>query len=85
MVPFGAQSAACALMGEKIGANQVPMAKKYFTVIAILTLVLMLCVQIAILTFRSEIIDNLTANREVRILAKRYLPIIVIGFTPDCI
>ena len=44
MVPFGAQSAACALIGEKIGANKVDKARQYFKVIAILTGILMISV-----------------------------------------
>ena len=85
MVPFGAQSAACALIGEKIGANQVGLARMYLKVIAVLTTVLMLSVQLAVLLFKDSIVDGLTEELHVRAHTKTSITILVLGFAPDFI
>lgn len=44
MVPNGIQSAACAIIGQQIGANQVSLAKEYFKVMSVAVLVLLMMV-----------------------------------------
>ena len=44
MVPMGIQSAACAIIGEQIGANRVPLAQEYFKVMCNIVLLLLLLV-----------------------------------------
>ena len=44
MVPMGIQSAACAIIGEQIGANNVPLAKDYFWLMQKLTFILLLII-----------------------------------------
>ena len=44
MVPMGIQSAACAIIGEQIGANRVSEARAYFRVMALATLALLVFV-----------------------------------------
>ena len=44
----------------------------------------MISVQISILIYKEDIVDNLTEQPQVRELAKTSIIIVVVGFAPDC-
>ena len=85
MVSQGAQSAACALIGEKIGANRVSHAQAYFKVIAGTTLIFILTISSIVYYYRDWIVDEITEQPDVRSEAKASFYIVLIGFAPDCI
>ena len=85
MVPMGIQSAACAIIGEQIGANRVPLAKEYFKVMCKIVLLLLLLVQALVFVGRESIVSVFTKDSEVAELANSCVYIIVIAFFPDMI
>ena len=85
MVPMGIQSAACAIIGEQIGANRVPLAQEYFKVMCNIVLLLLLLVQTLVFFGRESIVSVFTKDSEVRELANSCVYIIVIAFFPDMI
>ena len=85
MVPNGLQSACAAIIGEQIGANNVSLAKRYFRMMSICTIVFMLILQAMVYVFRSELVRVFTNDEAVYELAKQYVYIIVLVFTADMI
>ena len=85
MVPMGIQSAACAIIGEQIGANRVPLAQEYFKVMCNIVLLLLLLVQTLVFFGRESIVSVFTKDDEVAELANNCVYIIVIAFFPDMI
>ena len=85
MVPNGLQSACCAIIGEQIGANSVQIAKQYFRMMSITTIVLLFILQGLIYGFRSQIVSVFTSDPDVQELAENSVYIIVIAFTFDMI
>ena len=83
MVPMGIQSAACAIIGEQIGANNVPLAKDYFWLMQKLTLVILLVIQAVFYFNRDAIVGIFTKDEEVRELASSTVFILVLAFTFD--
>ena len=65
MVPMGIQSAACAIIGEQIGANKVTLAKEYFRVMCNIVLLLLLLVQSLVFFGRDSIVLVFTKDSEV--------------------
>ena len=85
MVPMGIQSAACAIIGEQIGANRVSVAKAYFKVMSWATLFLLFIIQITFYTFKHQIVAVFTTDPAVDELANKCFFIIMLAFLPDCI
>ena len=83
MVPMGIQSAACAIIGEQIGANNVPLAKEYFSLMSYCTLVLLTIVQLFVYLFSESIISVFTTDEAVAEKAQTCVWIILICFIPD--
>ena len=85
MVPIGAQAAACALIGEQIGANNVKQAREFLKVIVILTVGVIVTIQTLMLVFREEIVNIFTDDKEVREQTISTMVYVVAAFAPDCI
>ena len=85
MVPMGIQSAACAIIGEQIGANRVPLAKAYFHVMSIITLLTLLIIQTIVYFARKPIVRVFTEDPAVAELADSCVFIIILAFIPDII
>ena len=85
MVPMGIQSAACAIIGEQIGANRVQLAYDYFKVMCGIVLILLLLVQSLCFFGRESIVNVFTTDSEVAELANSCVYIIVLAFFPDMI
>ena len=84
-VPIGIQSACSAIIGEQIGANNVPLAKEYFRVMSVTILILMLVIQGLVYGFRVDIVRIFTTDAAVRELAEKSVYIVVLSFAPDMI
>ena len=82
---MGIQSAACAIIGEQIGANRVPLAKEYFRLMSIITLMLLVVVQTLFYFGKGPIVRVFTTDPEVAELADSLVYIIVLAFIPDII
>ena len=85
MVPMGIQSAACAIIGEQIGANRVPLAKEYFRLMSIWTLIMLILVQALFYFCRVPIVRVFTEDPAVAELADSCVFIIILAFIPDII
>lgn len=85
MVPMGIQSAACAIIGEQIGGNRVRLAKEYFKVMCLISLILLMTVQMSFYLARDSIINVFTEDRAVADLTNSCFLIIVLAFVPDMI
>ena len=68
-----------------MGANNVPLAKAYFHMMSITTLVLMLLLQGLVYAFRSDIVCVFSSDPDVQELAEKSVFIIVLAFAPDMI
>lgn len=66
MVPNGLQSACCAIIGEQIGANNVKVAKQYFNMMSITTIISLAILQGLIYGFRSQIVSVFTSDPDVQ-------------------
>ena len=85
MVPQGIQSAACAIIGEQIGANRVPLAKSYFQIMSLSVISLLFMVQALVYFSKDAIVRVFTEDAAVRELADSCIFIIIIAFVPDMI
>ena len=85
MVPMGIQSAACAIIGEQIGANRVPLAKEYFRLMSIMTLIMLLIIQVIFYFLKEPIVRVFTEDPAVAELADSCVFIILLAFIPDII
>ena len=85
MVPMGIQSAACAIIGAEIGANNVPLAKEYFKMMSVMTLLCLVVMQALFYGFREQIVSVFTTDEDVAELANNCFFIIILAFIPDCI
>ena len=85
MVPNGLQSACCAIIGEKIGANNVAVAKQYFKIMSITTLTFLAALQLLVYVLKEEIVALFTSDPDVFKLANASVFIIIVTFTPDMI
>lgn len=85
MVPMGIQSAACAIIGEQIGANRVPLAKEYFRLMAVITIMMLFLVQTLVYFGRKPIVRVFTEDPAVAELADSCVFVIILAFIPDII
>ena len=85
MVPLGIQSAANAIIGESIGANRVREAYFQFKIMSYITLIATTIVMLLIYVYRLALIRFFTNDKDVETIALGCIPIIIIGFLPDCI
>ena len=60
MVPVGIQEATCGIIGNCIGANNVPLAKRFFAIITKFTLSLIILIGIVIFVARKSIVSLFT-------------------------
>ena len=85
MVPMGIQSAACAVIGEQIGAKRVDLARKYFNLMCLITTVLLIFVEAVFFFGKRHIVRIFTEDEAVANLAESCVYIIMIAFIPDII
>ena len=65
MVTLGISEAACAIIGNCIGAGNVPLAKRFFTIITKVEIVAILVVASIIFFLRTQISASYTSEPEV--------------------
>ena len=83
MVPLGIQEAAGAIVGNCIGANDVLMAKKFFTLISKLALVTIAIMCLLTILLRREIVDIFTQDSEVKSITEDVLLLMALFFIFD--
>lgn len=83
MVPLGIQEAAGAIVGNYIGANDVLMAKKFFTLISKLAFVTIAIMCLLTILLRSEIVDIFTQDSEVKSITEEVLLLMAVFFIFD--
>jgi Na+-driven multidrug efflux pump len=82
---MGIQSAACAIIGEQIGANRAIVAKEYMKIMTGITLMMTIAISVTVYIRRESIIDLFTADPEVATIANRNCYLITIIFIPDMV
>ena len=60
MIPLGIQEAICGIVGNCIGANNVPLAKRFFSLTFWATLVIVLLISMATILARHKILELYT-------------------------
>ena len=65
MVTLGIQEATCGIIGNCIGAHNVPLAKRFFGVITKFTMATILLMSLTILFAREQIVAFYTADEAV--------------------
>ena len=85
MVPMGVQSAACAIVGEQIGANNVSLAKGYLRLMSIICFAFLVVIQLLVIFNADAIVSVFTQDEGVKELAKSTMWIVVWAFTADMI
>ena len=64
MVALGIQEATCGIMGNCIGANNVPLAKRFFTLIATFSMAIIISLSVTVLCLRIPIIEIFTHDED---------------------
>ena len=64
MVPLGIQEATCCIIGNCIGANNVPLAKRFFKLISTCALIMITLVSMTVILTRTQIIEIFTADED---------------------
>lgn len=85
MVPVGIASAATAIIGANIGANQVKTAWANFRVMSVVTMGFMLIIGAIFFFARGPLVRLFTNDEEVAALAESCMYLIVLAFFPDCV
>ena len=76
MVTLGISEAACAIIGNCIGAGTVPLAKRFFTIITKVEIVSILVVASIIFFLRTQISASYTREPEVKEMVSQVLILI---------
>lgn len=82
MVPFGISITACTLVGSAIGSQDVLMAKRWFKLVTLYTLVYVFGLTFLLVAFKSQIASIFTPDLEVKTLIIECMPIVAIKFIP---
>ena len=80
---FGVQEATCAIIGNCIGSNNVPLAKRFFSLITKVTVSLVIIIALSILLLRQAILDFYTDDIEVQEICFSVFLVIAINFLFD--
>ena len=80
---FGVQEATCAIIGNCIGSNNVPLAKRFFSLITKVTVSLVIIIALSILLLRQAILDFYTDDIEVQEICFSVFIVIAINFLFD--
>ena len=83
MVPLGIQEATCGIIGNCIGANNVPLAKRFFSVITRFTMATILILSITTFFAREQIIAFYTEDAEVQAICVRVFALMACMFAFD--
>ena len=83
MVPLGLSVTACALIGNSIGKQDVPLAKGYFKMISAYTLIFCLLVALFLIVFRAEVTALFTNQDEVKQLVIYCMPVVAFKYIFD--
>ena len=73
MIPLGIQEATCAIIGNCIGANNVPLAKRFFSMINKIITVAVLIISVVTFLAREQIAACFTGDPEVREMSERLI------------
>ena len=65
MIPLGIQEATCGIIGNCIGANNVPLAKRFFGLITKFTMAIILLICLTTYLARSQIVAFYTDQKDV--------------------
>ena len=76
MVPLGIQEAVCGLVGNCIGANNVPLAKRFFTLTMKVTIALILLIVITTILARRQLAQVFTNDE---LLIEMSAPLILLA------
>ena len=83
MVPLGMQEAACAIIGNEIGAGNVSLAKKYYKVVSTIAGTALLVISLACFFGRQGITDLFTNVPAVNALTVTVMPILAVQYLFD--
>ena len=83
MIPLGIQEAACAVVGNCIGANNVPLAKRFFCQIIIVVVCSIFIVFSVLFFLREKIAKLLTDDLEVQLMVNSVLRLTAAMYIPD--
>ena len=78
MVPMGMQEAACAIIGNEVGAGNVPLAKKYYRVISAIAGSALILISLFCFFCRQAIVDLFTNVPSVNALTVTIMPILAV-------
>ena len=70
MIPLGIQEATCAIIGNCIGANNVPLAKRFFRLFNILTFAIVSTMSLITALARAQIVGAFTEDEAVFEMSK---------------
>ena len=83
MAPLGIQEATCAIIGNCIGANNVPLAKRFFRLICKVNLAVVISLSLLVATARHQIVAFYTNDEAVRQIVSQVLIVLAVNFTSD--
>ena len=83
MVPLGIQEATCGIIGNCIGANNVPLAKRFFNMINVFTFICIAIMCITVGLARHQIAAIFTEDEEVRRVTTNVLILLASFFIFD--
>ena len=84
-IPYGIQSAGCALVGQQIGAAKIYEAKKYYKFITIGSLLPLILMLVLTHAFQESFIRVFTGSEEVIAACKEVWPMILAFLAQDYI
>ena len=80
---LGISDAVCALIGNCIGSNNVPLAKRFFSMISNISVITIIVMSVLTFVFRDNIAAIFAEDQKVRVLASELLLVVVINFLFD--
>lgn len=83
MAPLGIQEATCGIIGNCIGANNVPLAKRFFYLGLKVNFIVTFTLSLLTFVFRESIADFFTADAEIRHIASNVLILLSFNFLAD--
>ena len=81
--PLGIQTATCAIIGNCIGTNNVPLAKRFFSMITKIAVSLIVTISLAIIYTRQAVIEFYTDDEEVQEICMTVFLVVAVNFLFD--
>ena len=79
MVPQGIQKATSGIIGNCIGANNIPLAQRFFKIISLFTLAVLIFLSILLVSAREQIVGFYTKEAEIQAICERGFLLIAIS------